>query len=70
MTVVHAIYWASQPDLQIHCTGLWTTPAWGGGGGPVFRTIEGLLYSFEPDLITCPACLALQGPPKAPPGRS
>lgn len=61
---VHAISWASQPDIIIKCTQLATTPAWGAHPmvaepnvpDKVFRAISGDYYTFEPSLVTCPRC--------------
>lgn len=60
---IHAISWASQPDIIIKCSQLATTPAWGAHPmadknlpDQVFRAISGDYYSFEPSLVTCQRC--------------
>lgn len=58
---VHDISYASQPDIVFRCTGKSTTPAWGKSKTErpsVYLAESGDLYSFEPELVTCAACLA------------
>ena len=57
---VHRCGWASQPDIQVLCTGQMTTPAWGdaSSGLPesVYRSDAGPLYTFTAELVTCTVC--------------
>lgn len=61
MSVIHLCDYASQPSIQILCDQSWTTPNWGPGGGKtstegVYESDDGRLYTFNPELMTCPAC--------------
>lgn len=61
---VCSIQYASQPDLQFACDGVWSDPKW----GPESETttdVKGVyvadndrLYTFDSESITCKACLA------------
>jgi hypothetical protein len=60
---IHYCGYASQPDIQIFCTGAWDTPAWGSeaetatGIPEVYFGDGGPLYTFSEALVTCPECL-------------
>lgn len=58
-TSIHLVTYASQPDVQIVCTQVWTQPAWKDTtvSPGVFRADNGAVYTFTRSLATCPECL-------------
>lgn len=59
--LVHAVSYASQPDIQIRCTKVATTPKWGGAKteqSSVYLAENGDRYTFDEDLVTCLQCLS------------
>ena len=55
--MIHLVQWAQQPDIQILCTGEYSTPHHEDTGTPgVHRERKGLLYTFDESLVTCPDC--------------
>jgi hypothetical protein len=65
---VHLIAYASRPDIQYACDEKWDEPAWRNAhnaaaldalGENIFLGDMGRLYTFEPALVTCPACRAM-----------
>lgn len=57
---VHAIAYASQPDIQFACDGSWSTPGWPPETGipGVSVADDGRHYTFADESVTCPACIA------------
>jgi hypothetical protein len=57
--LVHLVNWASQPDLQLWCSGEMTTPKWGkkAEGSGVFLAQNDQIYTFDKRKVTCRACL-------------
>ena len=65
--VVHAVDYASQPDLQIRCDGTWTTPHGNNfRSGPrlfpvgVYEASNEYLYTFDENKVTCVECIQLE----------
>ena len=62
---VHAVKYASQPDIQILCDDSWSTPGWGtldtGAETKIYKLDDGRHYTFDEQKVTCKACLADKG---------
>lgn len=56
---IHLVEYASQPDIQIKCTGDWDTPKW----GTMMKLPDGVhlsekleFYTFDKSNVTCDKC--------------
>lgn len=68
--LIHLTEYAAQPgDVQILCTGAWTSVAWGtksivrkdlGLGGGIYCTVDDLQYTFADPVATCPECIQIK----------
>jgi hypothetical protein len=58
--LIHLCDYASQPDIHLVCTNTWTIPKWcpdpNAPDTGVYESDEGLLYTFEKSLVSCPEC--------------
>lgn len=56
---IHYCSYASQPDIQIHCTKDWTTPAWNKQIEikDIYLADSGVLYTFQEHEVTCQKCI-------------
>jgi hypothetical protein len=66
--IIHISDWADQPSVRVKCTQTWGSPTWAGDPKHVKGLPEGVysldisdkpdavLYTFESDKVTCPAC--------------
>lgn len=58
---IHLVEYASQPDIQYKCDGVWDTPKW---NSPTVMPNDGVFigemlryYTFDKDKVTCEECL-------------
>jgi hypothetical protein len=67
LRVIHAVDYASQPDLQIRCDGAWTTPHGNNFKSEpkpfpvgVYEASSEYLYTFDEEKVTCAECIRLK----------
>ena len=56
---VHYCDYASQPDIRLACSQVYTTPAWKKTQvlpSSVYEAVNGELYTFDSAKVTCPQC--------------